>query len=126
MWPFSRKLEDVLNKTKTIKVHGIKFKVKKLDPTNYLEGSKIMLQVYDIYKIQKEVGIDDPNKTIPKLKDHYKDVFLAAVLEPKLARKESDEGIFVDNLFTEWDLAHKLYEKIMDYSYQKKKPILNI
>jgi hypothetical protein len=70
------------------------------------------------------VGNASPSQTsLDKLKSHYRDVFLAAVVEPKLKRTDDkgDSGIFVDNLFTDWDLAHELYEQIISYTYGKKK-----
>jgi hypothetical protein len=118
MWPFSRSLESYLSKTKLIKVHGVKFKIKKIDPTNYLDGSKVMLQEYDLYKIGK------PDSTTPnynKIKEHYRDIFMSAVVDPKLSRdKEKQDGLFVDNLFTDWDFASQLYSQIMIYTYEKK------
>jgi hypothetical protein len=123
MWPFSKKLEDVLNKTKTVRIHGVVFKIKKIDPTAYLDGSKVMLQAYDTYKVSKQ-STELNESTLLKVKEHYRDVFLASVVYPKLRRKEG-EGLLVDHLFTEWDLAHELYAKIMELTYGKKKMKLN-
>ncbi len=122
MWPFSKTLEDVLHRTKTIRVHGVKFKIKKIDPTSYLDGSKIMTKAYDIYKAGKDPEIDLNSGVLSKIKDHYKDVFLASVVYPKLKRKKEDpDGLLIDNLFTEWALAHELYSEIMQYTHGKKK-----
>lgn len=121
MWPFSRNLEDVLSKTKDVRIHGVKFKIKKIDPTAYLDGSKAMLQAFDIYKMES-VNSDVSSKNLDKIKDHFKDVFMASVVSPKLCRKKEDsESLLVDNLFTEWDLANQLYESIISYTYGKKK-----
>lgn len=120
MWPFSKKLEDVIYKTKTIRVHGVKFIIKKIDPSDFLEGNKIMLKLYDTYKISEKLPIESADKDLEKVKAHYSDVFLTSVVYPKLARKDSDSGLPVGHLFTEWNLAHELYSKILEYTYGKK------
>jgi hypothetical protein len=125
MWPFDRKLESIFNKTISVRVHGVKFKIKKIDMTSFLDGSKVMLQAYDIYKVEKS-NSQVKQQSFEKIKEHYRDVFLASVVEPKLSRKPSqNEEIYVDHLFTEWDLANKLYESIIEYTYGKKKLKLN-
>lgn len=113
---------------KKIRVHKIKFHIKKIDVTNFLDGSKVLVQYNDIYKVGKAPDVEVNNKYLLKIKDHYRDVFLASVVKPKLKRhnNENEEGIFVDNLFTDWDLAHELYGQIMLYTYGKKKSNLGI
>jgi len=119
MWPFTRSLEDALNNIKSVRIHGVKFSIRKLDPTAYLDGSKVMLQSYDVYKVDKNSEVI--SKNLDKIKDHYKDVFMASVVSPKLSRKPGENAIFVDHLFTEWDLANKLYVTIIEHTYGKKK-----
>ncbi len=124
MWPFSRRLEDVLDQTKSVRVHGVKFLIKKIDTTNFLDGSKVMLKMYDIYKVKgSALPEDQTEKNLLKVKEHYRDVFMASIVSPKLTRKNEGMGIFVDNIFTEWDLANELYSEIMLYTYGKKKLI---
>jgi hypothetical protein len=88
-----RKIEDLLYKR--VVLHGVEFVIKRLDPSNFLDGSKI--------------------------KEHYRDVFMAAVVSPALKRKPEGDGLLVDNLFTEWNLSHELYFSIMEFTYGKKK-----
>jgi len=112
-------LEKELNKTKKIKILGMKFKIKKITPFDYLDGSESVLQFYRTYKVGKDDGSEFNSKKLQKL---YSNVFLAGIVEPKIKRKKEDlEGIFVDNLFTEWELAQKLYEEIFIFTYGKKK-----
>lgn len=121
MWPFTKSLDEVLFKPKVVRVHGVKFAIKKIDLTNFLDGSKVMLQIYDTYKVGgKKSQSVVPNEKIDKIKDHYRDVFMASVQEPKLSRKPGEKELFVDHLFTEWDLAHRLYSHIIEYTYGKK------
>ena len=127
---FGRELADIVNEQKIVKVHGVRFTIKKADPTCFLDGSKVMLQEFDIYKIGKnpESVVETTQKTLDKMKGHYTDVFMAGVVSPPLARKKEDakEGaIFVEHLFTEWDLAHELYVAIVEFTYGKKKFRLN-
>lgn len=122
MWPFDKKIEDVLCGTKKIRVHGVLFTIKKIDPTAYLDGSKAMTQVYDIYKVGKEPSPEVNQSLMNKVKDHYRDVFMASIVSPKLRRRDKDgEGLLVDYLFTDWDFASELYAQIMQYTYGKKK-----
>lgn len=122
MWPFSKSLESVLNRTKKIRVFGVKFEIKKIDPTNFLDGSKSMIQSYDTYKTGKNLDPEISQSLLEKIRDHYKDVFLASIVNPKLRRNDkTPDGLLVDNLFTDWDLAHQLYSEIMELTYGKKK-----
>lgn len=126
MWPFNKDLDEVLFKPKTVRVHGVKFIIKKIDLTNFLDGSKVMLQVFDTYKVGGKDNAVIPPEKIDKIKDHYRDVFMASVKEPKLSRKPATQGeLFVDHLFTEWDLAHRLYSHIIEYTYGKKNSTLS-
>jgi hypothetical protein len=129
MWPFATKIEDVVIKPKTVRVHGVKFIIQKIDPTSFLDGSKVLLQAYDTYKVGRpdDEKPDVSTSNINKIKDHYRDVFMAAVQEPRLSRKMGTKGeLYVDHLFTEWDLAHKLYGHIIEHTYGKKNSIPSI
>jgi len=115
---WNRSLESVLNETKLVVVKGVRFRIKKIDPFSYLDGSQAISQIFQTYEQKREMS--EPN--LEKVKAHYKDVFLAGVVEPKLKRKQEEaEGIFVDNLFTEWELANDLFAEIIGYTYGKKK-----
>jgi hypothetical protein len=118
MWPFERKIEDILfNK---IKVSGVPFLIKRLDPSNFMDGSRVMVQTFDIYKIKSDSAVAEAS--LAKIKEHYKDVFMASILDPKIKRKDDEPtGLFVDHLFTDWDFAHNLYLSIMEFTYGKKK-----
>lgn len=122
MWFRKKTLDDVLNKTFRLKIYGVIFKVRKVNPLDYVSGSKAVQMHFDTYKTkgQKE-AIAKTASDMGKVKEHYRDVFMAAVVEPTLCRKEGGEGTFVDNLFTDWDLANELYLGIMEKTYGKKK-----
>lgn len=121
IWPFKRKtLESVVCQEKKVTVCGIKFKIRKINPIDYFNGSKSVIQFYDTYK---QPDVNDPGfaNNLSKVKDHFADVILAGVVEPKLSRKKGEDGIPIENLFTDWGLAGDLYGAIMEYTYGKKK-----
>lgn len=123
-WFKGRDLNSVLNKSYRVKVHGVVFYVKKLNPLDFMSGSKALSQIYDTYKTQgeKQAQVDAVLLNQNKLKDHYADVFMSSVVSPKLVRdKEDQSGIWVYNLFTDWDLANELYQEISQITYGKKK-----
>jgi len=113
----SKTLQDHLNETRTIKAHGMKFKIKRIDVLDVCTGAKVCASVYDTYKVGKQ-PIDDVS--LSKTKSHFIDVLMAGIVYPALCRKEEDGKILVDNLLTDWDLAGELYGEIMSYTYGKK------
>ena len=122
MWPFRKSLKDHLSGLHKVKIQGIIFSIRKIEPIHFLNGAKIMQKFYDTYKVGgEEVGLDQI-KVMNQVKAHWKDVFLAAVVDPVLKRKDDDgPGIFVDNLFTDWELCSELYSEINLITYAKKK-----
>lgn len=131
---YGRRLQDVLNEQRIVKVHGIRFTIKKVDPLVFLDGSKVMLQEFDTYKVKKDLAAT-AESALKQVKVHYTDVFCSSVISPKLVRKREDafdengmalpDVIFVEYLFTEWNLAHELYSRIIEFTYGKKKFKLN-
>ena len=116
-----KKLKDALFETKKVIVNGVSFEIKKLNILNYIDGSKALVGMFDVYKSNPDALPDIGAK---KLKEHYVDVIMASVQFPKLTRKEneaSDEIIWVENIFLNWELAEALYSKIMEFTYGKKK-----
>lgn len=112
-----RSLEEHLRETKTVKISGVLFTIKKINMLDYLNGSKVLKQTYDTYKTDNKVSESSMNQ----IKEMYTDVILASVIKPKLTRKEGDEGIHIEEVFRDWDMASELYSQIMSYTYGKKK-----
>ena len=121
MWPFQNKtLGDHLRAEKTLRIKGIRFKIKKINIMDYLDGSKVLKKAYDTYQIKPSE--DGLLQTKSKIKSVYRDVFMAAVMRPILSRKEDDaETIWVDDIFNDWALASELYSQIYLFTYGKKK-----
>lgn len=110
-----------------VKVEGIIFRIKRLDPIAYLNGSNVIFQMYQTYE-EKRIAGKNKDEDFQKMKSHYCNVFLESVVEPKLSREktENKDEIFVENLMKNWDLANGLYEKIIEYTYGKKNPKFSI
>lgn len=114
-----KSLADVLSETKTVRFNGIRFKIKKLDVMNFLDGSKIMMQYYDTFKM-KSAGNQEHEVSHKKIREHMKEILVAGVVEPKLSMKEG-EGYLVDDLFVNQKITNGLYEEIVKFTYGKKK-----
>lgn len=123
MFGFSRSLASALTKTYRVKVCGVVFRIRKVNPLDYMAGAQVLQKQFDVYKTkgQKQAETTMTDGRIKAVKEHYKDIFMAGVVSPALTRKEGTEGILVDNLFSDWDLAEGLYRKIMELTYGKKK-----
>jgi hypothetical protein len=122
-WLFGKDLSDTLGATKTIRAKGIKFKIKRLNVLNHMEGLNVLVQTYSTYD-QKRQAEKTPTpeieKMMSKVKEVYRDIFLASVVWPKLSAKPDGDGQYVDALFADWELCHALYEQIMAYTNKKK------
>lgn len=116
----ARAVSQALNPVKTVKIEGILFKLKKINPMDYLAGFKAMAQMYETYKVDKNNPIDIVN--MKKIREHYIEVFTAAVTEPVLSRKpDCKDALYVEMLFNNWELTEKLYLSILEFTYGKKK-----
>lgn len=125
-WLFGRELKDVLNETKKIKVCGVRFTIKKVNLLNHLDGSKVLLQSFDTHKTEgAKQALSQVQQSEKKIKDHYSAVLMAGVVEPALCWTEEDakagKGIWVDQIYTNWEMVDELYSQIMILTYGKKK-----
>ena len=77
-----------------------------------------MLQMFDTYK---KTGVNSVDVSEKKIKDHYSQVLVAGCHKPKLSLKDDGSGLFVEDLFKDWELVNKLYEEIINFTYGKKK-----
>lgn len=127
MWFFKKKettLGDHLRGSKQIILKGIRFEIRKLNPMDYLEGGKVMQEVYATYKTDEEKKIDAKMvKNIEKIKAHMRDVIMAGVVRPELVRKPEDNpvAVCVDEIFADWELAQLLVAEILNHTYGRKK-----
>jgi len=123
---FSKKIsdKDQIMKLKKVKIQGVIFKIRKMNPLDHVTGAKVMTAIHSKYRALKEQDDDIvvSDSDLKKVKSHYRDVFMAAVVKPHLSRKENDGvSIFVDDLIQNWDLTIDLYDQINLLTYGKKK-----
>lgn len=119
---FGRKLENVLDETKTVRVAGVRFKIKKVNMLSHLDGSKVLIQSYDTHKTEGAKAAAALGVSENKIKSHYADILLAGVVSPKLVKDPEDKsGLCVDRLFVDWSMVEELYAQIMILTYGKKK-----
>lgn len=120
---FKKKLEDLIDQKRKVKIQGVEFIIRKINPLDYMEGAKVLIAFYDEYKRKNESGGGDQvdQSKFNSAKAHMKDVILAAVVSPKIARKENEQGFFVDRLFINFGLVDELYAQIMLFTTGKKK-----
>ena|SRR3990167_679854 len=129
-WPFKKKEEDFKKKffaTKSVKIDGIPFVIRKINVLDYLEGAKVLSETFAIYKNGKDPAsnIQDFDMAhVNKLKKYLTDVICAGVVKPKFTREETtsnEDEIPIKELFTDWVLAQKLSQEIFDFTHGKKK-----
>lgn len=115
-----------------VKLHGIAFTLRKLDPLDYMKGAHVMTKYYETYGKPGVAALGAPSDgMIEKVREHYKDVLMCGVVTVRLngkeytpSRKDTVAGEFtlkVDNLMTDWTLAEELYAAILEFTYGKKK-----
>lgn len=130
-WPFrkTKTLDQVLFETKKIKVHGVVFRVRKINPVDYLRGARAhvsFFQTYEQASAEEKLKLQTDEKSLENMQHHLSDVFMSCVVEPKLCyakdKEEKPDHICVDNFFTDWTLANDLYLAIVEYTFGKKKP----
>jgi hypothetical protein len=133
--PSRKRLEDVLFETKSVKIHGVFFEIRKLNPVDYMRGAKVhhaAFQTYEKASAEQKVNMVLEEGALKKVQDHYADVFISSVVSfgnpPQKLCYKKDEGkegyegaLCVDKLFTDWDLANELYTEIIVHSFGKKK-----
>ena len=101
---------------------GVKFLIKKIDVQDYLQGSKVLVQVYGTYQTKSEIEAASKDVPFSKVKAHIIDVLMSGIVSPKLSRKDNEPGAtFVEHLFTDADLVQGLYKEIIEFTFGKKK-----
>ena len=121
---FGRSINDAINETKKVKVEGVNFVIRKINILDHMQGAKVLKQIYDSYKVETAGPKAEIEVSEKRIKEHYRDVLMAGVVDPALSAKEGEPNtIFVDKMFCNWDLVNGLYAEIMAFAYGKKKLI---
>lgn len=118
----------VSNATKPINIDGVPFVIRKIQVLDYLEGAKVLAEIFSTYKNQKANDtktieqIDTNN--LNKAKTYITDIICAGCVRPKFCRKAPEEGsneIHIEEVFSDWVLAQKLAMEIFEFTQGKKK-----
>ena len=115
---FSKSLDQVVNEKRRLKINGVRFEIKKIDPIDHIKGLNIMRAEFETYQNKPDTLSAG---AIKKIREHYRHVFIAGVISPSLSLKESDDGVCVDDIFKDQNLTEKLYAEIICFTYGKKK-----
>ncbi len=129
--PSAKSLREAIEQTTMVKVHGVFFRIRKIGTLDYMRGAKVYLAFFETYEkaaIQEKMKMAvDKEKPLEKVQDHFCDVFMSSVVEPKLCydkdREKQPDAIPVSHLCTDLQLAHELYLAIIEHSFGKKKSI---
>lgn len=113
-------LKGYLQETRKVKVQGLTFKIRRLNMYDYLDGSKTLTNYYALYQAGKT---KEAEQSIKKVQAHYRDVFMSAVVKPRLTRKNdpNDDAVWVDEITENLVLASQLYTEIVSYTDGVKK-----
>lgn len=119
----SKKLESVIYATRRVKVSGVWFTIRKINTLHYLEGSKIIQQTYALYRSGKKENLEDVSQK--KVVEFFSQFLVACVESPKLSLTKDGPGLFVEDLFVDWEMILGIYEEVMLFTYGKKKTKFN-
>jgi hypothetical protein len=126
----SEKFKSRINESKIVKIDGTAFKIRKIKVLDYLEGAKVLAQMFSTYQTKKSgaQGAQDLDNldiaNMNKLKKYLTDVICAGCVEPRFVRSEKDldeDSVLIDDLFSDWILAQKVAQEIFEFTYGKKK-----
>lgn len=127
MFSFFRRTQNLdayLSGYKSVKINGVRFKLKKIDAIDHLQGLNVIQKIYETYKVNKDLkgpaSFTAQLEGFNKIKDYCRDIILAGVVEPKLSAKPDGEGIFVDEIFKDFHFAQALTKAILNITYKKK------
>lgn len=128
--PSVEQLRAAIDHATLVKIHGIFFRIKKISPVDYYRGARVYQQFFETYEkaaAAEKIKMIEGDKALEKVRDHFSDVFMTSVVEPKLCydkdKEKNPDAIPVSHLFTDFTLAHELYLAIIEHSFGKKKSI---
>jgi hypothetical protein len=135
MWnPFRKKTFEEefaanFNSTKAIKIDGVPFIIRKVNVLDYLEGGKVLSDIFSTYKTGKQNPLDDADLglfelNMKKAEKYLTDIICSGTVKPKFIRENQAPepgAVPIKDLFTDWILAQKLADHIFEFTYGKKK-----
>lgn len=118
---FGKSLSSHLEGTKTVRVNGVKFIIKKIDALNYLDGSNTMRAAFDAYKNGDQKQAKEFPMGDKKVREYFANLLVNSVVSPRLTHREDEYGIWVEKLFVDIDMVMALHNHIIEFTYGKKK-----
>ena len=119
---------DILG-LKNIKVGGIKFTIKKINPLLDFPADK-MPQIFTDFKSRRKTNDNDVNeKELKAIDERIKPILEAGIYKPTLAKQESgdkkwhEKGLTLEDLFIDRDIAYDLLKEIMFHALNRFKGI---
>ena len=126
----SNQFKNKINTGKIVQINDLKFKIRKINILDYLEGAKVLAESFSTFQKSTNKGGQEESLealntvNLNKLKKYLTDIICAGCLEPKFVRSEKDldeSSILIEELFSDWVLAQSLAQEIFEYTYGKKK-----
>jgi hypothetical protein len=116
-------LRTHLSTAKKVKIRGVIFHLKKIQIMDYLEGARVMQEMFSVYKTKAEKTRIDKEmvQNLEKAKKYMTDIIMAGVIKPELTRDPNDSTkIHVDEIFNDWIMAQELTKAILELTHGKK------
>jgi hypothetical protein len=114
-------IKERLKGYKKIKILGMKFIIRKINPLLDFPADKIP-QIFTSFETRRKVVETTPSitDTQKSLRDTYA-IIEAGVVEPKLEKyiDGKEEGITAEDLFRDFDIGFKLYIEIITHSMNR-------
>ena len=125
MWPFSsltpeEKLKERLLDLKKIKVGGMKFTIKKINPLLDFPSDKIP-QIFTDYYARRQNPKDFSQEDLERLDENIKPILKAGIYKPDIIpidkeNRWKEKGLTIEDLFIDRELAYTLFGAILNHS----------
>lgn len=114
---------DYLRQTKTVKIHGVRFKIRRINMEDHLSGLNVMMKLYDTYKVKKPDSKAKQIEDEQEIRKFMRDFIYAGTVHPKISLKKDhpEDELHIDEIIADMKIAEKLCMHILAYSYGKKK-----
>lgn len=120
---FKKPSKEVLQGYKRIRVNGMRFTIRKVNPLVDFSADKIP-QIFADYVSRRQLPV-----SIEKAQKEMYAMIEAGVIEPKLfpigigENRGKEGGLTVEDLFRDFEMGQKLYLAILDHSLNRFKGI---
>ena len=113
--------DDYYRAVKKVYINGVIFHIKKISIDEHLAGLDVILKIWNVYSKEKappKTAVED----FKKIKKFCRDIIYAGTVKPELTLKKDETGkIHIDEILNNLEIAQKLTNEIIGYTYGKKK-----